>query len=165
MMDSRGDVAKTFGNTDHGLRLDRQDYEIVEDGRKIVQAAFIRHEGGEDGVMVEESVPRGGSRGKSSRIRWRSLDHVPRNQSLVGLDEPDYLSDNPSLLSCPTAKLFSTHLPKQPNFYGSHINISRKPIKESLRESGGSSGPQPCVQSLRESAHGRPEAKFKGRRP
>ena len=91
MMDSRGDVVKTFGNTDHGVRLDRHDSEIVEDGRKIVQAAFIRHEGGgEDGVMVEESVPRGGSRDKSSRIQWRSLDPVPRNQSLVGLDEPDY---------------------------------------------------------------------------
>lgn len=75
MMDSRGDIVKTFGNTDHDLRLDRQDSEIVENGRKIV---------------VEESVPRGGSRDKCSRFQWRSLDHVPRNQSLVGLDEPDY---------------------------------------------------------------------------
>lgn len=88
-MDSSGDIVEMFGNINNEVRLEPHDFEIVEDGRKIVQTASILHDR-EDGVIEEAAFQEVDIATRTVEFEWRSLDHVPRNQTFVGLDEPDY---------------------------------------------------------------------------
>lgn len=95
-------IISSLDISEGGLQLDPHDFEIIKDGSRIIQA-----------ISVDRSLPRSSDHTAVLSLahtivkeagfqvakldtglvefEWRSLDHVPVNESCLGSGHPDYL--------------------------------------------------------------------------
>lgn len=84
------------------MHLDPHDFEIINNGSRIIQAASIAHDRLQNSEQ-NEMLELGPTVIKEALFQvvdietrrvdfeWRSLDHVPINQSCISVEHPDYL--------------------------------------------------------------------------
>ena len=93
ILNSKYLTVAAFTSFNASTELDGHDSEVLDDGRRLLQAARINHPGGhinETGIQeavfqVVDLVRR------ELEFEWRSLDHVSPNESCIAYGDPDYL--------------------------------------------------------------------------
>ncbi|KAL8951566.1 MAG: hypothetical protein Q9222_002476 [Ikaeria aurantiellina] len=88
------DTVEELRDPGNRVVLDPHDYEIIDE-KKILQAGSITHHlGGHETVLKEAVLQLLDISSKRIEFEWRSLDHVPPNDTCMGLAYPDYFHIN-----------------------------------------------------------------------
>lgn len=93
ILNSKYLTVAAFTSLDASMELDGHDSGLLDDGRRLLQAAGITHPAGrvnerslQEAVFQEVDLAR-----REIEFEWRSLDHVSPNESCIGYSDPDYL--------------------------------------------------------------------------
>ena len=99
IMDQNYNIVEEFGRTvTAGGRvneIDPHDFTLLDKGGKIVQLTFIDHDDYDDGRHEGGPVKEAAFQvldveTHENEFEWRSLDHVPWNETFMALNQPDY---------------------------------------------------------------------------
>ena len=93
ILNSKYLTVAAFTSLEPRTELDGHDSEVLDDGRRLLQAAKITHPGGQiherglqEAVFQVVDLAR-----REIEFEWRSLDHVSPNETCIAYGNPDYL--------------------------------------------------------------------------
>lgn len=90
IMDRTGDVQAVFEDTAGNFHLDPHDFEIVEDGRMIIQLGN-RFRNFDNNTFIEGGFQTTDMATQQVEFEWYSMSGIPREETLMDSDLPDYL--------------------------------------------------------------------------
>lgn len=95
IMNNQYEVVAEFPRSDDITELDPHEFELIDSGTKFIQVGRIRHASdwqfAQDGVIGESVVQVVDTVTRNVEFEWRSLDHVPQNESCLSFPNLDYL--------------------------------------------------------------------------
>ena len=94
-MDDRYNVVERYVSSDDLTLIDCHDFEFIHEGHSLLQLANARHDQYQTSTgprpILEGVIQAIDIATKQIIFEWHSLDHIPINESCLGLELPDYL--------------------------------------------------------------------------
>ena len=92
-------VVAEFTTQDPIVQIDQHEFDIQDGGMGVIQAARIYHRNatGQRRFIEEAAFQEIDPLNGKVLFDWRSLEDVPRNETCISRDEPDYLCVSTSL--------------------------------------------------------------------
>ncbi len=155
IMDSNYTIVERFKSSDDQMQLDPHDFEIIDNGTRVIQAAIIERslphvcdspvELELRSRIIKEAVFQVTDVAtKNVDFEWRSLDYIPVDESCLGVEHPDYLRDflhyvctRTGLTNASAISIASKRTPKVTTSSAATMSV---PSTRSTEQTGQSSG-------------------------
>ena len=93
-MNSSYAIVKEFSRPNHLIELDPHEFELLDNGTAILQTGRIRRSStspfSENGVVGESIFQVMDLSSKKIDFEWRSLNHLPENETCLAFPQLDY---------------------------------------------------------------------------